>query len=189
MKFLRKNGADAREANQYATSEDFDRIFAEDMDRLHQLSFLLTRDQEKAEKCFVTGLEDSVKSNRVFREWARSWAKRNIIQSAIRELRPGPKPANSFSSVTAFPYVGELSGSRDRHFEVDSVLELEDFERFVFVMSILEHYSDYDCTVLLGCTRRDIEEARTRALAYLTDPHRTVSSCQTRFEEVQEINR
>ena len=45
MKCLRKNGADAREANQYATGEDFDRIFAEDMDRLHQLSFLLTRDQ------------------------------------------------------------------------------------------------------------------------------------------------
>ena len=35
MKCLRKNGADAREANQYATGEDFDRIFAEDMDRLH----------------------------------------------------------------------------------------------------------------------------------------------------------
>jgi hypothetical protein len=68
-------------------------------------------------------------------------------------------------------------------------LELEDFERFVFVMSILEHYSDYDCALLLGCTRRDIEEARTRALAHLTDSHQTVSSSQTHFEEVQEINR
>jgi|ERR1700678_1644129 hypothetical protein len=189
MKCLQKNGPDAREANQYATTEDFDQIFTEDMDRLHQLSFLLTRDQEKAERCFVTGLEDSVKSNRVFREWARSWAKRNIIQSAIRELNPGPRRGNSFSSLAAFPYVGELSSSRDGHFELDSVLKLEDFERFVFVMSILEHYSDYDCTLLLGCTRRDIEEARTRALAHLADSHRTVSSSKNHFEEVQEINR
>jgi len=189
MKCLRKRGADAREGNQYATTEDFDQIFTEDMDRLHQLSFLLTRDQEKAEKCFVTGLEDSVKSNRVFREWARSWAKRNIIQSAIRELNPGPKRGNSLSSVTAFPYVGELSGSRDRPIELDSVLKLEDFERFVFVMSILEHYSDDDCALLLGCTRRDIEEARTRALAHLADSHRTVSSSKTHLEEVQQTNR
>ena len=188
MRCLRKNGGDAPAADQYATSEDFDRIFTEDMDRLHQLSFLLTRDQEKAEKCFVTGLEDSVKSNPVFREWARSWAKRNIIQSAIRELKPGAKRGNSFSSVTAFPYVG-VSDSRDRHFALDSVLKLEDFERFVFVMSILEHYSDYDCTLLLGCTRRDIEEARTRALAHLTDSRLTVSSSKTHCEEVQEINR
>ena len=182
MRCLRKNGADAPEVNHYATSDDFDRIFTEDMHRLHQLSFLLTRDQEKAERCFVTGLEDSVKSNRVFREWARSWAKRNIIQSAIRELKPGPKRDRSFSSVPALPYVG-VSDSRDPHLELDSVLRLEDFERFVFVMSILEHYSDYDCTLLLGCTRRDIEEARTRALAHLTD------SSKTHFEEAQEINR
>ena len=105
MKCLRKNGADAREANQYATSEDFDRIFAEDMDRLHQLSFLLTRDQEKAEKCFVTGLEDSVKSNRVFREWARSWAERLGANACAPDLGPATRfvqHVNRFSASFAF---------------------------------------------------------------------------------------
>jgi len=28
---------------------------------------------------------------------------------------------------------------------------------------VLEHYSDQDCSVLLGCARRDVTTARTRA--------------------------
>jgi hypothetical protein len=31
-------------------------------------------------------------------------------------------------------------------------------------MSVLEDYSDQDCSALLGCTRRDVFAARTRAL-------------------------
>jgi hypothetical protein len=30
-------------------------------------------------------------------------------------------------------------------------------------MSVLEHYSDQDCSVLLGCSRRDVNAARIRA--------------------------
>src|ERR1700751_225377 len=78
------------EANLYASCEDFHTIIIEDMNELYQLSFLLTRDSAKAERCFVSGLEDCVAGNRVFREWARSWAKRTIVQNAIRELKPRP---------------------------------------------------------------------------------------------------
>ena len=74
-------------ANQYASREDFHKIFSEDTNSLYQLSLLLTRDSAKAEQCFVSGLEDCVAGNSVFREWARSWAKRAIIQNAIRELK------------------------------------------------------------------------------------------------------
>lgn len=69
-----KNGKE--QAN---TCEDLCRLFAQGMDELCQLFFLLT-DHQKAEQCFVAGLEDSVKSNRVFKEWARSWEKRTIIE-------------------------------------------------------------------------------------------------------------
>jgi hypothetical protein len=78
-------------ANQYASREDFRRIFSEDKNGLYQLSPLLTRDSVKAEQCFVGGLEDCVTGNSVFREWARSWAKRAIIQNAIRKLNPRPR--------------------------------------------------------------------------------------------------
>ena len=44
----------------YASSDDFRRVFDEDMNSLYLLSFLLTADREKAEQCFVSGLEDAV---------------------------------------------------------------------------------------------------------------------------------
>jgi hypothetical protein len=51
---------------------------------LYLLSLLLTGSHEKAEACFVEGIGESTKENHVFKEWARSWARRTIIQSAIR---------------------------------------------------------------------------------------------------------
>ena len=66
----------------YASSGDFHRIFNEEKDNLYQLSFLLTADHEKAQQCVVSGLEDAVKGNSVFKEWARAWARRAIIRNA-----------------------------------------------------------------------------------------------------------
>jgi hypothetical protein len=38
------------------------------------------------------------------------------------------------------------------------------FDRFVFVMSVLEGLSDQDCKTLLACSRRDIVRARAQGL-------------------------
>jgi len=160
-----------RGANMYASHEDFHTIFSEDQKELYQLSFLLTRDPAKAERCLVSGLEDCVSGNRVFREWARSWAKRTIVQNAIRELKPRPSQSNSSLSRAKYSNMDQYSKEASGHFELDAVLRLADFDRFVFVMSILEHYSEHDCALLLGCTARDIRESRTRALKELADSH------------------
>ena len=144
----------------YAVSGDFCRIFAEDMSGLYLLSFLLTADSAKAEQCFVSGLGDSVGANRVFKEWARSWARRAIIQNAIRMMQPAR--ARSASS-TAAAAVGDLSVSD----KLAPVLGLKTFERFVFVMSVLEGYSDQDCKTLLACSRQDIVRARVQALKHM----------------------
>jgi hypothetical protein len=39
-------------------------------------------------------------------------------------------------------------------------------------MSVLEKYSDQDCSVLLGCPRQDVGETRIRALLHLAGPDR-----------------
>jgi hypothetical protein len=172
------------EANVYASREDFHTIFDEDLKELYQLSFLLTRDPAKAERCLVVGLEDCVRGNRVFREWARSWAKRAIVQNAIRELKPRPSQSNSFLSGAFFLDIDQLSSRSGNHFEVDAVLRLADFERFVFIMSALEHYSEHDCVLLLGGSARDIREGRTRALKELADsPHMEPSDDQLFVQE------
>ena len=143
----------------YASSGDFRRIFNEEVGELYQLSFLLTGDREKAEQCFVSGLEDSVKGRPVFKEWAHSWARRAIIQCAVRVIKPRPMEegdSSTFNSSGKAPPVEPA--------EIAAVLELEPFERFVYVMSVLERYSDQDCSVLLGCARRDVIAARIRAV-------------------------
>ena len=162
------------EPNPYATREDFMNVFHEDMNGLYQLSFLLTGDHAKAEKCFVGGIEDCVQENRVFREWARSWAKRIIFENAIHELKPRPSFHRSFSAAAVFSR-GEESGVSGGHFEVDAVLRLGDFERFVFVMSVLEHYSHHECALLLGCSASEIREGRLHALEQLASSGQTVS--------------
>jgi len=152
--------------NPYATREDFLNIFDEDMNGLYQLSFLLTGDHQKAEKCFVSGIEDCAKENRVFREWARVWAKRVIAENAIRELNPRWKYSSSSSVPVVFPHYQQLSDPSG-HFDRDSVLGIADFERFVFVLCVLEHYREHECALLLGCSAREVREARTRAIAVL----------------------
>jgi DNA-directed RNA polymerase specialized sigma24 family protein len=161
-----------QEGDLYASHEDFHTIFNEDLKELYQLSLLLTRDPAKAERCLVSGLEDCVSGNHVFREWARSWAKRTIVQNAIRELKPRPSQSNSPLSGAMFSDMDEYSRGPGGHFEIDAALRLADFDRFVFVMSVLEHYSQHDCALLLGCSARDIREGRARALKELADsPH------------------
>jgi hypothetical protein len=158
--------------SQYASREDFRRIFSEDINGLYQLSLLLTRDPVKAERCFVGGLEDCVTGNLVFREWARSWAKRAIIQRAILELKPRSIHSNSRWSGTIFVDIDQLSSGLQGHFAMEAVLGFEDFERFVFIMSVLEHYSEHDCALLLGCSVREVREGRTRAFSELMDSRR-----------------
>jgi DNA-directed RNA polymerase specialized sigma24 family protein len=160
-----RNNKQMMSAGAYATATDFQQIFTDDVNSLYLLSLLLSGDHEKAEECFVAGIGESTKANHVFKEWAHSWARRTIIQSAIRVIAPRERSATAIRN----PFD---AAAMDRvplvlHSEVRAILELAPFERFVFVMSVLERYSDNDCSILLGCPRRDITTTRARAMQQL----------------------
>ena len=143
----------------HASSDDFRRVFHDEADSLYRPAFLLTADHEKAQQCFVSGLEDSANGSAVFKDWAHSWARRTIIQNAVRAIIPRPMEEyapSSFDGCGTTPAAEQL--------ETAAVLRLEPFERFVYVMSVLERYSDLDCSVLLGCARRAVIAARVRGL-------------------------
>src|SRR5689334_17234391 len=152
-------------ASEYASCKDFQRIFSEDMVGLHRLAFLLTADQARAEQCFVAGLEDSIHGNPVFRQWARAWSKRAIIQNAIKTMAPVPprhRPAQEKAPASS------QNGS-DPENVAAIVAAWEPFERFVFVMAVLEGYSPRECSALLGCPVQDVVEAKSLALQRLAD--------------------
>jgi hypothetical protein len=145
----------------YAAANDYCKIFEEEMHSLYLLAFLLTADRDKAERCFVAGLEECVDRIGACSEGPRSWARRSIVQRAIRMVRPAPEEgANEF-----FVSAGRASSGTSNPFEV--IVSLCAFERFVFVMSVLEGKSDEDCQSLLRCSRQEIVMARKAALSLL----------------------
>ena len=160
--FRRKQSQRAQErATEYATCKDFQQIFNEDMAGLHLLAYLLTADPQKAEQCFVAGLDDSIHGNPVFRQWARAWSKRAIIQNAIKTVSPLSSAANG-------PVTQTDAGSQESPL-IPMVLGWPAFERFVFVMSVLEGYAVRECAAMLACTDQEIIATKSRVLARLAD--------------------
>lgn len=157
MNILRAKTVSIPSETSYATSADFCRIFEEQMDRLYLVSLLLTADDELAEKCFVGGLKNSRNGNPVFKEWAQSWARRTIIANAIRMIAPRPETS----------FYGTRNEVQGLPVQLAAITNLQPFERFVFVMSVLEGYSERDCRLLLNCSSADIVQGRIRALQQL----------------------
>jgi DNA-directed RNA polymerase specialized sigma24 family protein len=162
--FRRRNKQKSIErATEYASCKDFQQIFTEDIVGLHRLAFLLTADHAKAEQCFVAGLEDSIHGNPVFRQWARSWSKRAIIQSAIKAIAPVP---------TRHGVLLETADARWQNGDdVESIAAVvagwEPFERFVFVMAVLEGYGLRESAALLACPVPDVIAAKSWAVQRL----------------------
>ena len=150
-------------STEYASCKDFKQIFTEDMVGLHRLAFLLTADHAKAEQCFVAGLEDSIHGNPVFRQWARAWSKRAIIQSAIKAIAPVPTHHGTLPKTANAQW---QSGD-----DVESIAAVvaawEPFERFVFVMAVLEGYGLRECAALLACPVQDVIAAKSWAMQRL----------------------
>jgi hypothetical protein len=150
----------------YATSDDFCRIFSAEMNSLYLLGLLLTADAGKAEQCFIAGIGDSVEGNPVFREWARSWARRTIVKHAIQMTGPVQE---RLAITDTEPVRLEIEP------QLRAILRLDTLERFVFVMSVLEGYSDQDCSILLGSSRQTVVNARVRALEHLANAAEVVA--------------
>jgi hypothetical protein len=143
-------------------SSDFCKIFNDDLDHLYTLSLLLTADPQKAEQCFVTGLEDCLEENRISRKWARSCARRSVIKNAIRAVSPVPTETISRSENTEA--IATMSGLAS---PAAAVMKLLPFERFVYVLSLLERCSDGECATLLACTVQEIVHTRTGTIYHV----------------------
>jgi DNA-directed RNA polymerase specialized sigma24 family protein len=167
--FRRRNKQKTIErATEYASCKDFKQIFTEDMVGLHRLAFLLTADHAKAEQCFVAGLEDSIHGNPVFRQWARAWSKRAIIQSAIKAIAPMPtRHGVLLDGAIPEKAEAEWQNSNDVESIAAVVASWEPFDRFVFVMAVLEGYGLRECAALLACPVQDVITAKSFALQRL----------------------
>jgi hypothetical protein len=148
----------------YAKHADFCDVFRDDTEHLYLLAFLLTANHQESEQCFVSTLEEAFKEQAVFKEWVRSWVKRRLIENAVAIVLPASRRDGQKRDIW-----GARHHKIQRKCEIDSVTKLAAFERFVFVMSILERYSHWDCSLLLGCSMKKIAQARMTALRRLPE--------------------
>src|SRR2546421_12103942 len=120
----------------YATDCDFAEIFTEDLNRLYLIAYLLTGDQGMAEQCILSALESCLKGAPVFSSWGRQWSKRAVIKQAIEMVSPMQGQAGK--GILA----DESQSFSETERLVMSISSLAPFDRFVFVVSTLEQYSD-----------------------------------------------
>jgi hypothetical protein len=156
------------QSNEYANSGDFCHIYLEQMNSLYLLSLLLTADPQKAERCFLSAFEDSVGSHSVFKERAHLWARRCIILHAIRLLSPRPNE-NELNETRFLLLNGKVPAEVQAYPHFARIVGLNSFPRFIFVMLILEKYSVHECSLLLGCVRQDVIDARTASIQHLAN--------------------
>ena len=148
----------------YAKHADFCEVFDTDTKPLYLLAFLLTANHQQSEQCFVSTVDENFKEQAVFKQWARSWVRRRLIQNAIENVSPASARDGQKRDLW-----GAGQHATQRECEIDAVTKLAAFERFVFVMSILERYSNWDCSLLVGCSINKVAHARMRALLRLPD--------------------
>lgn len=160
----------------YATYSDFCGLFIADSRPLYLLAFVLTGKHANAEQCFLETLEDAADADSVFVGWERSWSKRRLIMNAIRLV---------FSCSVERNWKPDAWGVADSeaggYSAVNAVTRLAPpLQRFVFVMSVLECYSERECAILLGCTPRDVVAARIGAMKQLPSLDPTVTQVAER---------
>jgi len=147
----------------YAKHADFCEVFEQDTRLLYLLAFLLTTNHTESEQCFVLTVEEVFKEQTVFKEWARSWVRRRMIENAIEIVSPASGRNGQERDLWSAGH------AKQRECDIDTVTKLDPFERFVFVMSIMERHSNWDCSLLLGCGVTKIAQARMKALRRLPD--------------------
>ena len=151
-------------ATPYATVADLFETFTEEMNSLYLLSLLLTADNNKAELCLVSAMGECLEEIGVSMDWTRSRARRAVLKYAIRMIMPVPEHADSLSFIGLKPPATSAGNN-----PLAAILALDPFERFVFVISVLEGRSEQDCVILLRSSRRDVMIARVLALKRLAN--------------------
>ena len=155
-------------ATTYAAGTEVWNILTDEMHRLYLLSFLLTADLDKAGRCFFSGMGECEEEIGAFMAWAQARAQRKILKHAIWMIMPAPGRTDDFSVA---PH--KRSAASGKTNLLGAILGLNAFERFVYVMSVLEKQSDDVCSTLLTCSRRDVMIARALALERLANTYNT----------------
>jgi len=186
------------EEDTFATTDDFQRLFAKEMTGLFRLSLLLTADAEKAECCLIRAMRECLAISTVSKRWALNWARRMVVRNAIRlvagteSAMPDDTCSEAGPDFHLQPSEYRIEAMPDAH----AILTLPDFDRLIFVICVLERYSILDCALLLRRSPKDVNDARVRAINHvISDEERnrhestttsTYGACSSKLGELDD---
>jgi hypothetical protein len=155
---------------EYATPDDVQKLFVAAMNDLFCLAFLLTAHVERAEDCLIRAIRECTRSTRILRENLLAWVRNSLIRSAIAIVTEFEGDAPCDTGSNSIPLIPESSqvyaGSTDCS---AGIFGLSSFDRLVYVLCIVEHYTSRHCALLLRRSCEEVREARTRALAHIAE--------------------
>src|SRR5215471_8334164 len=130
---------DSYRMGSYATDTDFQELFTREMNDFYRLSLQLTADADRAERCFTLAMKDCFGTNTIIKGFARTWARRMVIRSAIQVVLGID---NEFVRDTECEFHLQASRYRiDELRETFAILDLAEVDRMVFVICVLERLS------------------------------------------------
>jgi len=140
----------------YATAATFAALFRADVSGIFHLALLLTADPVSAEKCLIAALDDCVRKDSVFLEYAPAYARYAVIRQAT-------KARCDLHQQSPRGDTGETEILTDLY-KSDPLLSLPRFERAVFILCLLECFSDKQASLLLRATPEVVRRARIQGL-------------------------
>jgi hypothetical protein len=168
---LRRSARRDREGGwtDYATPEEFERLFESKREPLLRLALLLTGSVEKAEQSLNHALRDCRLNGSVSTDWVLPWARRAIVRNAI-ELVCLPVSVSGALPINGDGADGNsqaVPAATSLHEDISLIEKLPDFERLVPIITVLEHISVQDCALLLARSLKEVCDAQKRAIRLL----------------------
>lgn len=151
----------SNEARSYTTDDDFEQLFAAEIDDFFRLSLELTANAEIAERCLIDAMRDCFGRSTISKGFARVWARRMVIGNAIR-LVLGIENYNACNMGCEIHLQPTKYRTKELRESV-AILELPDFDRLVFVTCVLERLCLLDCALLMRKSPKDVSDAIMRA--------------------------
>jgi hypothetical protein len=185
---LARHRQKSNETRSYATDADFQELSTREMTDFFQLSFQLTADANKAERCLTLAMKDCFGTSTILKGFARTWARRMVIKRAIQLVlginNEFARDAESEFHLQPNRYPIEVLR------ESVAILALPEFDRLAFVICVLERLSILDCALLLRKSPKDVSDATARATNQIASlPDRNDTEITTIGSGPREISR
>jgi len=117
-----------------------------------------------AERALSLALTDCRLNGSVSTDWMLQWARRMIVRNAIHLVPPPAKTSATQNHEQRHDDSRSIKVATALPADIPSILKMPDFERLVFVITVLEHISLQDCALLMGRWPKEVSDAQGRSI-------------------------